>query len=157
MNFTEFKNKVKAVVFPIGEAENLVEIHNTFIVEALIDIQQYIPSFRERNTDVIAFKDTRYNCGSTVTAAPDGIIKRIYSVGADFCCKTNYRKSTLAQIRTLEAFNHITLPPTAVILPTQPTDKPALPLGDLYPDASADSPYGRSTTGYWAIDGCRLY
>jgi len=157
MNFAEFKTKVKAVVFPIGEAENLVEIHNTFIVEALADIQQLVPSFRERNTDVIAFKDTRYNCGTTVTAAPDGIIKRIYSVGADFCCKTNYRKSTLAQIRTLEAYNNITLPPTAIKLPTQPTDKPTLPLGDLYPDASADSPYGRSTTGYWAVEGCRLY
>lgn len=157
MNFAAFKTKVKATVFPIGEAENLVNIHNTFIVEALADIQQLIPSFRESNTDVIAFKDTRYNCGSTVTAAPDGIIKRVYSIGSNFCCKTNYRRSTLAQIKTLESFNRVSLPPTAITLPTQPTDKPELPLGDLYPDASADSPYGRTTTGYWAIDGCRLY
>ncbi len=36
MNFATFKAKVKAVAFPIGEAENLVDIHNTFITDALI-------------------------------------------------------------------------------------------------------------------------
>lgn len=157
MDFAAFKARVKAVVFPIGEAENLIAIHDTFIVEALADIQQLIPSFRERNTDLIAFKDTRYNCGTTVTNAPDGIIKRVYSVAANWCCKVTYRRASLAEIRHIESVTKLNFPPTAIATPTQPIDKPALQLGDLYPDATADSVYGRATTGYWAVDGCRLY
>lgn len=155
MNFATLKQKVKAVAFPLGEAENLVDIHDTFIVETLIDLQQYVPCFRERNTNIVAFPDTRYNCGLTVVGAPDGIIKRIYTIGSDFCCKVNYRRSTLAQMRHLEAVKDLDV--EAAVYPTQSPFQPELPLGDLYADSSSDSVLGRANTGYWAIEGCRLY
>lgn len=154
MNFATLKSQVKAVAFPIGEAENLTTIHDTFITENLIDIQQYVPCYRERNTDVIGFNDTRYNCGLTVSNAPDGIIQRVYTVGEDFCFKVYHRRTTLARIRFYESTARMEVPNHTE--PSQ-TGRETLPLGDLFPDASADSTLGRALVGYWAVEGCRLY
>lgn len=154
MNFSDFKAKVKAVIFPIGEPENLVPLHDTYIQDALHEIQQSVKCYRDNNTDVVAVGDTRYNCGLTVAEAPDGFIKRVYSVGSDWCCKVNYAKSTLAYLR--QECSNTQLELGAITSPDQ-HGKGDLPLGDKYPDASSDSTLGRAVTGYWAMEGCRLY
>lgn len=156
MNFSTFKSRVKSVAFPIGEAENLVDIHNTFIADALIEIQQYIPGYRESNVDRTVFTDTLFNCGLTVVPAPDGIIKRVYTVGgSDFCCKVTYHKSTLAHLRFEEAQGRVNT--LAYTSPSQDPLQPELPLGDLRSNSVSDSKLGRALTGYWAVEGCRLY
>lgn len=155
MLFSELLTAVKAVVFPIGEPENLVAIHNSYVVDALNQIQQYVHCFRDNNVSVTAFGDTVYNCGLTVTDAPDGFIKRVYSLSSDNCCRVNFIKSDLATLRFKNQQHEIDFEENK--RPTQPTAKPALSGTDLYPDASANSILGRGITGWYAIEGCRLY
>lgn len=154
MTFLELKTAVKKIVFPIGEEENLVAQHDAYIVDGLNDIQQYVKCHRDNNVNVIAYADTVYNCGLTVTDAPDGIIKRIYTV-VDGCSKVNLIKSTVAKLRFWQEQHTIDFEDQKV--PTQPTTKPALTPNDLYPGADSDSSLGRAVTGWFALDGCRLY
>lgn len=156
MTFADLKTAVKAIVFPIGEPENLVPLHDAYIVDGLNQIQQYVKCFRDNNINVIAFGDTVFNCGLTVTDAPDGIIKRIHTVSSDGCCKVNLIKSSLARLRQKQEEHQIDFVENA--LPVQPVDKPPLTGNDLYPDATADeTTLGRAITGWYALDGCRLY
>lgn len=156
MDFAGLKAAVKAIVFPIGEPENLVAIHNAYIVDGLNTIQQYVKCFREKNTNLIAFPDTRFNCGMTVTSAPDGIIARVYTVGEDFCCKVDYKRSTLATMKYEQAMHQIDFGSNPAPLQT---NKPVLDLGDRFADKSGDNALSldRAMTGFWAIEGCRLY
>lgn len=154
MTFTELKTAVKKIVFPIGEEENLVAQHDAYITDALNDIQQYVKCYRDNNVNIIAYGDTVYNCGLTVTDAPDGIIKRIYTM-VDGCSKVNLIKSTVAKLRFWQEQHTIDFEDQKA--PTQPTNKPALTPNDLYPGADSDSTLGRAITGWFALDGCRLY
>lgn len=154
MDFATFKSTVKGIVFPIGEPENLVAQHDAYIVDGLNHIQKFVKCYQENNVNVISFPDTFYNCGLTVTNAPDGFIKRVYSIASDGCCKVNYAKSTRAQIQHLSNTQAIDFGEKT--RPDQGSRAP-LPGTDLYPSANADSAHGRATSGYWALEGCRLY
>lgn len=161
MTYAALKKAVKAVVFPIGEPENLVPIHDAFITDGLNTIQQYVKCHRDNNVSVVSFSDTLYSCGLTVTEMPDGFIKRVYTLPntvptgtSDTCCRVYLKKATRAYLNWLEREHEIDFGERA--RPDQ-TGQPVEQLNDLVPGAASDSKLGRALDGFWALEGCRMY
>lgn len=156
MTFAAFLQQVRALSYPVGEPENLQAFSRDFVINALADIQQYVPPYQERSTTLIPFHKTKYSCGLSFVEAPDGIIQTVYSQSSNPCCKVFYRKSSLAKLRHMAAVARLEVPAHAE--PTQPEGAEEDTFGVLEPDASADSTMGRANEGYWALDGaCKLY
>lgn len=151
--FLEWKTRLRAELWPGGEPRSLRSVHDSFFNAAMLDIQKWVPCVREHNTCTYEFENTHWDNAKTVVNAPNGRLKRVYTVagGEDrWRDKVRYRSSTIKEIecwsnRLFEA-----------ITPTN-TGLPALALGVRYADESQDSPYGRARIGIWAIDRKRLY
>lgn len=79
ITYEVFKERVKEIVFPEGEAENLVSTHNSYIVEALINLQTNIPCLRENNVDVYTKEDVREQCNADFVTGPRGVIQAVYA------------------------------------------------------------------------------
>lgn len=77
MTFGDFKRELRSVVFPAGEAPNLVAAHNKAILDALIDIQTWVECQQQDNRSIYPQCSTYYKCGLTVLPAPAGMINRI--------------------------------------------------------------------------------
>lgn len=75
--FAQLKTAVLADAFPDGEARSLKPLHKKIIVEALIDLQQWIPQLQVNNTWIIPFCGTYFQCGFSVFHAPRGKINRV--------------------------------------------------------------------------------
>lgn len=86
MLWSDLLTSVRRMVFPEGEALNLVTNHNTYILDGIIDLQRKVERFRERNFTLIPFSETRYHCGATIIDKPDGHILRIYAYTSDDHC-----------------------------------------------------------------------
>lgn len=75
VKFADFKASVKSRGYPFGVAENLETTINKMIVEALIQIQRYVPCYQARHTDVYdATYGTFSSCGATYFKSPRGKI-----------------------------------------------------------------------------------
>lgn len=79
ITYEEFKARVKAIVFPEGEAENLVGTHNSYIDEALINLQTHVACLRENNVDIISKEDVREQCNADFINGPRGVIQSVYA------------------------------------------------------------------------------
>lgn len=80
MKYGEFTREVKALVFPAGEAPNLVAAHNKAIVQALVDIQKWVECQQQDNKSLHPQCATYYRCGLTYLPAPEGVIKKVQVV-----------------------------------------------------------------------------
>lgn len=74
MNFGELKAIARADIWPDGEQENLIAVHNRYFSEAIFDIQKYVTCYQSNNTDVFRQCATFFNCGMTVLPVPRGHI-----------------------------------------------------------------------------------
>ena len=81
MTFLEQHNKIINLLFPDGEAENLVEAHRQFHIDALVDLQKAVMCFRYGNTNVYPHCSTYFNCGMTVIPAPGAQVRALYTIG----------------------------------------------------------------------------
>lgn len=184
--FGELKTKIKANVFPTGEAPNLVAAHNKAFVDALMDLQEWVDCLQQDNTQLVDQCATLFNCGLTVFDAPRGIIRSVSVIDRvnattgkedatadlDWCAEIYYRQidpclmhGFLARGKTLGCCPNI---PAFFCLSTAnkgafpaPTDEglgnlPLLPLGHHYGQASTDATC-RSLTGVWAIERGHIY
>lgn len=85
------------------------------MVEALVDIQQWVECFQVNNTQVIPACDTLFKCGYTVVDKPPrSQIKRIYTIdrinqetgredaaaAIDWCSRVNYRMVEFSELDT---------------------------------------------------------
>lgn len=73
MNFAELK-ATRLEIWPNGEQENLVTVHDRFFINALYDLQNNVTCLQSNNTDVYPQCSTYFNCGMTVLPAPRGHI-----------------------------------------------------------------------------------
>lgn len=147
MLFSELKTAVKTIAFPKGEAENLVVVHDQYIQDALMDIQQWVPCYQKRNVSVYELCRTRYFRGMTVIPEPCGDIARIYTVNRLTLREpVFYHKRDLRQLEEYAAQFDVEYG-----LPDEPanTDLPVLPIGFKYPDDSTDGT-SRAIIGYYA-------
>jgi Family of unknown function (DUF5977) len=98
--------ELQPILWPDGEAQNLVIPHHSLFIEALIDIQQWVECQQINNTQIVPQCNTLFNCGLTVTDAPRGRIRRVYTIDhinqttgqedntvpLDWCSEVEYRQ-----------------------------------------------------------------
>lgn len=90
----------RAVVFPEGEAENLVANHNRYIQDALIDVQAKVKHLQTFHRDNHIAESTFFDCGASVFDAPIGFIKSVHTIlDTDCCDRAFYSPITEAQMR----------------------------------------------------------
>ncbi len=153
ITFKKLKDDLKQELFPAYLADNLVVAVDKFFVEALIDLQWMVKCLQFSNTDVVSFCNTYFDCGKTILDLPRGIIQRVYTVAGtetDYCDPVIYQQDTFENVEGYSA-------DVASTAPDVDADKPALPLGIRYANASSDSAGGRARAGKWCIHRGRLY
>lgn len=87
------------MIWPTGEAPNLVAAHNQSFLECLVDLQTWVECLRRNNVNTYPHCSTLYRCGMTVIEAPRGLIK-----GLEVIDKTRNFESgqvTAAKVGTL--------------------------------------------------------
>lgn len=90
MNFATLKTNVRSQVFPYGVPENLSTVIDNYIIEALVHLQKHVPCFQQLNvtkTDVMTGGSLNSSVEeyirTSVIAAPDGVINRLYTLDSD--------------------------------------------------------------------------
>src|SRR5882672_5429697 len=74
----QFKNDIRLQLFPQGEPLSQVPAHDKYFLDAIIDLQTWVPCLQQNNTTLVPHCATFYNCGLTfIDSAPRGIIKRV--------------------------------------------------------------------------------
>lgn len=90
--FGQLKTSIRQIVFPTGEADNLVASHDKTFIDAIVDLQTWVQCLQEDHIDVIPQCATLYECGLTViNPAPRGNIFRLTAV--DKFDPTTYEES----------------------------------------------------------------
>lgn len=145
--FAQLKTACNSILWPDGVPENLVDAIGNLYVEAMVDIQKWVPCYRERNESVFAQCSTYFKCGTTVVDAPKGRITKVYVVqGEEYCQPVTYHQTTPREVQCWSRrFTEI------VSTPDNSGLNP-LPLGFKYPESTTDSEFGRALTGLWALD-----
>lgn len=145
----QLKTSIRRQIWADAEAENLVDAHNQIVLEALSDIQKFVPCERSRNANVIKFCNSWYKCGFTIVPRPKGVIRFVYTIDAgDWCSPVFLRQVTRQEIECAY--------PAWTGMESEDASVPVMPLGFKRADASTDSVSGRSATGMWCIDGDNL-
>jgi hypothetical protein len=75
--FSQLCTDVFARVFAEGQATNLLTAHTKAVIDALIDLQQWVECLQFNNTSIIPACNTFYSCGVTGCDAPRGRIKKV--------------------------------------------------------------------------------
>ena len=175
MTFATLKTTVRSQVFPYGVPENLSAVINSYITEALDHLQKYVPCFQQLHSDQTAVMTG--SAGSktvtdgveeyvrtTVVAAPDGIINRLYTIdsapdnnnSSSKFDERHYKQKTFKDItewlRDWEATNDITVSTTANAS-SSTTDPPNVQVGS---QAESDTE-ARAFSGMWARYRGKLY
>jgi len=154
ITFSQFKTDVKSVLWPdIGEPQNMTEVHNTYILDCLIDLQRWMPSLQQSHIDRYQQSDTFWTCGMSTFEAPRGTLARLYTVGNDDeCDRVDYvrceRSELEAWLKEYKCGRDLTFPETPY---------PPSPYGLYYADDSTDATCGRATSGLWAVHGGSIF
>lgn len=77
--YSDFKDQVRAIVFPDGEAENLQTTHDAYIQDALINLQTFVPCLKSNHVDFYDKEDCREWCGLDFVYVPRGVIHAVYA------------------------------------------------------------------------------
>lgn len=111
--FGQLKSAIRLRVFPTGEADNLVASHDKDFIDAIIDLQTWVPCLQMDNTDMFPQCSTTYNCGLTVLPCPRGAIKSLSIIDKldpetgledataadDYCSKITYPEVDFCHVR----------------------------------------------------------
>lgn len=73
----ELKRDIRALLFPSGEADNLVVSHDKYFVDGIVNLQMVVDCLKQDNYDIVQACQTVYDCGMTVLDLPRGHIKSI--------------------------------------------------------------------------------
>jgi hypothetical protein len=143
----QLRTSIVRQVFSDLQPENLVDSHKQIILEALSEIQKFVPCEKSRNANVIKFCNTWYKCGVTIVPRPKGVIRFLYTIDAgDWCAPTFYTQVGREEFECAARG----LLPTA---DSEDASVPVMPLGFKRADASTDAVCGRAMRGIWCIDG----
>jgi len=74
LTFGQFKSDARKNVFAGREPANLVDDHNKSVLDALVNLQRFVKCLQVDHVDIRPHCSTFYNCGLTVTDAPEGSI-----------------------------------------------------------------------------------
>ena len=170
MTFATLKTNVRSQVFPYGVPENLSAVINSYITEALVHLQKYVPCFQQLNvtkTDVMSGSTANMDeyVRTSVVAAPDGVINRLYTIDAD-SANTNssskfderhYKQKTFKDItewiRGEEGTDELEVSTTASASSRSATDPTNVQDGSQTTSDTEE----RAFTGMWAKYRGKLY
>lgn len=155
ISYREFITQMRRRIWPAtpGEPHNLVELHDTYFLEVMIELQKWVPCLQENNTSVFPFCSTYVDEAKSWVNAPDnGVPYRVYTIANDewddkvFYDSWNFREME----QWVDDLKLLYVRPVNVGLP-------ALPGGNRFADESTDIDDGRAMVGAWAIHRRRLY
>lgn len=158
--YSQFKTRLKSLIWPVGEQRNLVAPHDQAFKEAMLQLQRWVECLGVYNTSIFRIQDTVWENAKMVVPAPFGVIRRVYTVpttaaGDDWRDKVIYRSSNWRDIecwaRTLYAS------PTPLNAGSLPLGMRYMTLADGSIDRSLNSSVGRARLGVWAVNRHRLY
>ena len=152
ITFAQFKEEIKAQIWPNGVPENLSVPIEKYFADALIHIQRFVECLQQEHIDVFPSCATYFKCGLTVLEAPRGRIARVYTIqDGQWCNPIHYTQAKVnAVLCWSRRFMELVTPPANV-------DLPALPMGYRYAESSTDSMWGRALIGMWGIEKGRLF
>jgi hypothetical protein len=180
----DLKAELRPLLWPAGEAANLVPDHDKQFVQALIEIQRSCECWQIDNYSVVPQCATYYDCGLTVLPAPRGAIKRLSVIGKinldtgmldatkpdDWCSEIFYDQIDPCHIHSYFATSRRRgcccwgILGFGGLRPPIPTDEglplglPTLPMGFHYAQTSTDRPDGRRAhRGVWAIERGKIW
>lgn len=73
----QLKTKLRNILFPDGEAENLVAPHDQSFLTAMVDLQTWVQCLQQDNTSIFPHCSTFFHCGMTVIPAPRGNVFKV--------------------------------------------------------------------------------
>lgn len=73
----QLKTKLRNILFPDGEAENLIAAHDQSFLTAIVDLQTWVPCLQQDNTSIFPHCSTYFHCGMTVVPAPRGNVFKV--------------------------------------------------------------------------------
>lgn len=76
-SWKQLKDAARRIIWPMGEASNLVAAHDKAFLDAIIDFQSTVECLQNDNTTIVPQCATFYNCGVTVIESPRGIIRKV--------------------------------------------------------------------------------
>lgn len=77
--YSEFEERVKAIVFPDGEAENLSITHTGYIKDALINLQTFVPCLKDNHVDFYGKEDFQDWCNASMGYISRGEVHAVYA------------------------------------------------------------------------------
>lgn len=161
----QLKAQLQPVLWPAGEASNLVDAHNKAFIEALIEIQRWVFCYQYNNGTIYNGCSILFQCGMSVITAPKGAIFRVstfdrinpvtgaedINVPISWCSEVIYQNvpyATLKKFVDAQLATRCSCVPQVQIpgacggwpLPTNAgyIGYPELPVGFIYPQASLD-------------------
>lgn len=183
--FGNLKSELRLIIFPSGEAQNLIAAHNKFFLDAIIDAQTWVDCLQYDNTSLYPQCSTYYNCGITVIPAPRGSILKVSVIDKinptthkedataadDWCSEITYRQIDFCHIKqflgqsgrsgccNIPLFFGLSCNKGRFPRPTDAglTGLATLPLGFHYGQTSTDDKHGRAQSGVWAMDRGKIY
>jgi hypothetical protein len=87
ITYDNFNAQVKAICFPDREAEELVTTHDSYIVEGLINLQNYVPCLRDNNVNFYSKEDFQEWCNTDFTYINRGVVQAVYAFKPDRQCR----------------------------------------------------------------------
>lgn len=151
ITFLQLKQKLRTVLWPAGEAQQLRVPHDGFFKEAMMELQKSVECLRQHNVTQFAFANTYWHNGRTVVNAPFGEVRKVYTIAnSDFTDPVLYRSVDWDEMECwAKRLWEAPLPNVTV--------GQELTLGYRVADASSDSTFGRGRIGAWCIYRQRLY
>ena len=155
--FAELSAAIRAQAFPEEEADNLIRVHEIYLIDSLIDLQKWVPRLQQDHKSVIQICDTYFNCGATVFQAPDrALIQKVYTVLAcDFCDKVVYDPINRSQMDCLLADHEPAKMESGSCTRCYEGDYLVLQYGDEYPDPYF-APHERACSGFVSLNRGQL-
>jgi hypothetical protein len=157
MTFDEYYAELSPLLFPEGEAENLVNLHKTWVKDALIDLQTKVPCLRVNHAEYIGQTSTIFNCGASVFDDVDGNIERVYTLLlSGGCDRVDYRYvddermlEMMKEVRCCRASDAPGMNPYGI-------DQQPGPPEYMVADDTTDKGY-RATAGYWTLNRGQVF
>lgn len=159
VSYKDFRTRIRRRIWVSpGEPRNLVSTHDEMFKQAMIEIGKWVEILQVNNTSVFKACSTYVQCAKTLTDAPAGVIRRVYTIANDvWCDPVSYWREDFQRLECM-ARNLI----TNWVAPEN-RGLPALQQGVRLAEASTDinpgtdNVYGRARIGVWAVYRKRLY
>lgn len=151
MKFSELLTNLKLETHPAGVPENLLPSYRKLAIESLIYLQRYVECLQENNTLVNDFCSTYWNCNMTVVGAPNGPIKRAYTVQSDaWCDRVILDEVSYDRILDMASTGGLNTPP-------ENTGLTVLQTPFKFSESSTDRSSGRARHAVFARHNNRVY